>query len=160
MHMMRRLKSFASGRPSVSDPIGDAGTKRAKLEQGNAEVEGWPFESDLGGIDASRVSEKVMASASLEPAVATTIGHSSMMDIPFGGNFVDWLPNEMHEMKIKDDNTDQNNEQEPEATVIDGSGTETGHLIVTTIAGLNGQSKQTVSYAAERIAGTGSFGIV
>ncbi|KAH7315022.1 hypothetical protein KP509_21G030800 [Ceratopteris richardii] len=39
-------------------------------------------------------------------------------------------------------------------------GTEAGHVIVTTISGPNGQPKQTVSYLAERIVGTGSFGVV
>lgn len=29
-----------------------------------------------------------------------------------------------------------------EATVVDGNGTETGHIIVTTIGGKNGQPKQ------------------
>lgn len=29
-----------------------------------------------------------------------------------------------------------------EATVVDGTGTETGHIIVTTIGGKNGQPKQ------------------
>lgn len=32
--------------------------------------------------------------------------------------------------------------QEMEATVVDGNGTETGHIIVTTIGGKNGQPKQ------------------
>ena len=32
--------------------------------------------------------------------------------------------------------------QEMEATVVDGNGTETGHIIVTTIGGRNGQPKQ------------------
>lgn len=32
--------------------------------------------------------------------------------------------------------------QEIEATVVDGNGTETGHIIVTTIGGKNGQPKQ------------------
>lgn len=32
--------------------------------------------------------------------------------------------------------------QEIEAAVIDGNGTETGHIIVTTIGGKNGQPKQ------------------
>lgn len=32
--------------------------------------------------------------------------------------------------------------QEVEATVVDGNGTETGHIIVTTIGGRNGQPKQ------------------
>ncbi|RZC74080.1 hypothetical protein C5167_049556 [Papaver somniferum] len=66
---------------------------------------------------------------------------------------IDRLPEEMNEMKIKDDN-------EIEATVVDGTGTETGHIIVTTIGGRNGQPKQTISYMAERVVGHGSFGIV
>ncbi|PON88745.1 Glycogen synthase kinase [Trema orientale] len=66
---------------------------------------------------------------------------------------VDRLPDEMNDMKIRDD-------KEMEATVVDGNGTETGHIIVTTIGGKNGQTKQTISYMAERIVGHGSFGVV
>ncbi|GJX28374.1 shaggy-related protein kinase epsilon [Tanacetum coccineum] len=70
--------------------------------------------------------------------------------------FVDKLPEEINEMKIRDDKV----EKEMEATVVDGNGTETGHIIVTTIGGRNGQPKQTISYMAERVVGQGSFGIV
>ncbi|KAJ8771817.1 hypothetical protein K2173_026994 [Erythroxylum novogranatense] len=66
---------------------------------------------------------------------------------------VDKLPDEMNDMKIRDD-------KEMEATVIDGNGTETGHIIVTTIGGRNGQPKKTISYMAERVVGHGSFGVV
>ncbi|GFZ07258.1 shaggy-related kinase 11 [Actinidia rufa] len=66
---------------------------------------------------------------------------------------VDRLPEEMNDMKIRDD-------KEMEATVVDGNGTETGHIIVTTIGGRNGQPKQTISYMAERAVGHGSFGVV
>ncbi|CAA6665547.1 unnamed protein product [Spirodela intermedia] len=66
---------------------------------------------------------------------------------------VDKLPEEINEMKIRDD-------KEIEAAVVDGNGTETGHIIVTTIGGRNGQPKQTISYMAERVVGRGSFGIV
>lgn len=66
---------------------------------------------------------------------------------------VDRLPEEMNDMKIRDD-------KEMEATVVDGNGTETGHIIVTTIGGRNGQPKQTISYMAERVVGNGSFGVV
>ncbi|KAL3640114.1 Shaggy-related protein kinase epsilon [Castilleja foliolosa] len=69
---------------------------------------------------------------------------------------VDKLPEEINEMKIKDEKV----EKEMEAAVVDGNGTETGHIIVTTIGGKNGQPKQTISYMAERIVGQGSFGIV
>ncbi|GKV51894.1 hypothetical protein SLEP1_g58512 [Rubroshorea leprosula] len=65
---------------------------------------------------------------------------------------VDKLPEEMNDMKIRD-------EKEMEATVVDGNGTETGHIIVTTIGGRNGP-KQTISYMAERVVGHGSFGVV
>ncbi|KAJ3676046.1 hypothetical protein LUZ60_003458 [Juncus effusus] len=65
---------------------------------------------------------------------------------------VEKLQNEMNEMKIKDD-------KDVEATVV-GNGAETGHVIVTTIGGKNGQPKQTISYMAERVVGQGSFGVV
>ncbi|KAL6554110.1 DASH complex subunit ask1 [Orobanche minor] len=66
---------------------------------------------------------------------------------------VDSLPEEMNDMKIRD-------EKEMEAIIVDGNGTETGHIIVTTIGGRNGQPKQTISYMAERVVGQGSFGVV
>ncbi|GLT38556.1 hypothetical protein SLA2020_127980 [Shorea laevis] len=66
---------------------------------------------------------------------------------------VDRLPEEMNDMKIRD-------EKEMEATVVDGNGTETGHIIVTTIGGRNGQPKQTISFMAESVVGHGSFGVV
>ncbi|KAL1567430.1 Shaggy-related protein kinase eta [Salvia divinorum] len=46
------------------------------------------------------------------------------------------------------------------APVMDENGTVTGHIISTTIGGKNGEPKQTISYMAERVVGTGSFGIV
>jgi len=36
--------------------------------------------------------------------------------------------------------------QEMEAAVVDGNGTETGHIIVTTIGGKNGQPKQVIIF--------------
>ncbi|EPS68300.1 hypothetical protein M569_06467 [Genlisea aurea] len=66
---------------------------------------------------------------------------------------LDRLPDEMNEMKIRDD-------KDIEPAVVDGNGTETGHIIVTTIGGRNGQPKQKISYMAERIVGQGSFGVV
>ncbi|KAG5514095.1 hypothetical protein RHGRI_035482 [Rhododendron griersonianum] len=73
---------------------------------------------------------------------------------PSGNTFgVDRLPDEMNDMKIRDD-------KEMEAAIVDGNGTEAGHIIVTTIGGRNGQPKQTISYMAERVVGNGSFGVV
>ncbi|CAJ1938669.1 unnamed protein product [Sphenostylis stenocarpa] len=45
-------------------------------------------------------------------------------------------------------------------SVVDGNDSLTGHIISTTVGGKNGKPKQTRSYLAERIVGTGSFGIV
>lgn len=90
-----------------------------------------------------------MASAGIPPASAVGKPSGNTM-------FVDKLPEEINEMKIRDDKV----EKEMEATVVDGNGTETGHIIVTTIGGRNGQPKQTISYMAERVVGQGSFGIV
>ncbi|KAL0919967.1 hypothetical protein M5K25_009061 [Dendrobium thyrsiflorum] len=47
-----------------------------------------------------------------------------------------------------------------EASLLEGNDPVTGHIISTTIGGKNGEPKQTISYMAERVVGTGSFGIV
>ncbi|URE19780.1 STYKc [Musa troglodytarum] len=47
-----------------------------------------------------------------------------------------------------------------QASVVEGRDGVTGHIISTTIGGKNGEPKQTISYMAERVVGTGSFGIV
>ncbi|XP_078149148.1 shaggy-related protein kinase alpha [Carex rostrata] len=87
-----------------------------------------------------------MASVSMAPTTSVkNPGGSSIA--------IDRLPEEMNEMKIRD-------EKDMEATVVDGNSTETGHIIVTTIGGRGGQPKQTISYMAERVIGHGSFGIV
>jgi protein brassinosteroid insensitive 2 len=44
--------------------------------------------------------------------------------------------------------------------MIEGGDPVTGHIISTTIGGKNGEPKRTISYMAERVVGTGSFGIV
>ncbi|RZC43863.1 hypothetical protein C5167_036812 [Papaver somniferum] len=51
-------------------------------------------------------------------------------------------------------------EKEISAAVVEGNDQVTGHIISTTIGGKNGEPKQTISYMAERVVGTGSFGIV
>ncbi|XP_076944809.1 shaggy-related protein kinase epsilon-like isoform X2 [Bidens hawaiensis] len=81
------------------------------------------------------------------------MAHPTVEKVDGDSMFVDKLPEEINEMKIRDD-------KEMEATVVNGNGTETGHIIVTTIGGRNGQPKQTISYMAKRVVGQGSFGIV
>lgn len=51
-------------------------------------------------------------------------------------------------------------EEKHGASIIQGSDPVTGHVISTTIGGKNGEPKRTISYMAERVVGTGSFGIV
>ncbi|KAG6505081.1 hypothetical protein ZIOFF_037429 [Zingiber officinale] len=48
----------------------------------------------------------------------------------------------------------------PQVSVPEENDAVTGHIISTTIGGKNGEPKQTISYMAERVVGTGSFGIV
>ncbi|KAB5560710.1 hypothetical protein DKX38_005667 [Salix brachista] len=50
--------------------------------------------------------------------------------------------------------------EEMTTRVADGNDPVTGHIISTTIGGKNGEPKQTISYMAERVVGTGSFGVV
>lgn len=153
MNVMRRLKSIASGRSSVSDPGGDSSTKRAKVNQ-EAEQK---VADESHSVEKSTSLEQHMASTSQETA-ASTSNVSSIARTEQSG--YDQLPKEMHDMKIRDEKVDPHDDKDAEPTVVSGSGTETGQIIATTIGGRNGQPKQTVSYMAERVVGTGSFGVV
>ncbi|CAA3009987.1 shaggy-related kinase alpha-like [Olea europaea subsp. europaea] len=87
-----------------------------------------------------------MASVGVVPS--SGVGESSKNTIG-----LDRLPSKINDMKIRDD-------KDMEPAVVDGNGTENGHIIVTTIGGNDGQPKQTISYMAERVVGQGSFGVV
>ncbi|KAI5674867.1 hypothetical protein M9H77_05817 [Catharanthus roseus] len=80
-------------------------------------------------------------------ATTTRVRESTVNNV---GGF-DKLPEEMNVIKITD---------EKEMDLVEGHGTETGHIIVTTVGGKDGKSKQTISYMAERVVGQGSFGLV
>ncbi|XP_075093736.1 shaggy-related protein kinase epsilon-like isoform X1 [Nicotiana tabacum] len=156
MNVMRRLKSIASGRSSVSDPGGDSSIKRVKVEQEvDQRVVG---ETQMEERCTTIVPKEDMASTSK----GTTTGSTSTMDTRPENSEFDELPKEMHEMKIKDEKADshEDNLKDMEPAVVSGNGTETGQIIVTTVSGRNGQQKQTLSYMAERVVGTGSFGTV
>ncbi|KAH1235139.1 Shaggy-related protein kinase theta [Glycine max] len=145
MNVMRRLKSIASGRTSISsDPGGDCTTKRAKFDQdteGKVNEETYPNER-CGKDQEHHVDSNV-------PSVPRTEKSG-----------YDQLPKELNEMKIGDDKGKNNNEKDMEATIVSGNGTETGEIITTAIGGRDGQPKRTISYIAERVVGTGSFGVV
>uniref|UniRef100_A0A6N2L8L8 Protein kinase domain-containing protein n=1 Tax=Salix viminalis TaxID=40686 RepID=A0A6N2L8L8_SALVM len=126
MNVMRRLKSIASGRTSISssDSGGDAGTKRAKVDQEiERKVDGESYLVERSVTVPGQ--EQRMASTSQENAASTS-----------------------------------NITSEMEAAIVSGNGTESGQIIATTVGGRNGQPKQTISYMAERMVGTGSFGVV
>ncbi|KAH6817869.1 shaggy-like protein kinase 32 [Perilla frutescens var. frutescens] len=143
MNMMRRLKSIASGRSSVSDPGGDSSIKRVKVEQ----------EIDQRAACDVDTGERCLRNQEL-PA------ESNSMEVVADTSDVHELPKEMHEMKIREDESDDYENSDMEPTVVSGNGTEAGQIIVTSIGGRNGQPKQTMSYMAERVVGTGSFGVV
>ncbi|CAI0425277.1 unnamed protein product [Linum tenue] len=152
MNVMRRLKSIASGRTSVSsDPGGDPGTKRAKVDQDIEQKN--HNEAHL----AERNATGHAASTSLNVPIVTSHPSSKPKKENTGH---EQLPNEMHQMRIRDDKAANADEKEMGATVVSGKGTETGQIITTTVGGRNGQPKQTISYMAERVVGTGSFGVV
>ncbi|XP_068647098.1 shaggy-related protein kinase kappa [Aristolochia californica] len=73
---------------------------------------------------------------------------------------VDWLGREMLEMRLRDNSLELDDDRDSEPDIVDGMGAEAGHVIATTIGGRNGQIKQSVSYIAEHVVGTGSFGVV
>ncbi|KAI3693935.1 hypothetical protein L1987_76891 [Smallanthus sonchifolius] len=130
MIVMRRLKSIASGRTSVSDSNGDSFNKRVKQESG----------SQSGSARATKM----------------TLSKSNS-SAKFGKYDYDNLPKELQGMKIKEDKSD---DKDFEATLVNGNGTEAGQIIVTSIGGRNGKPRKTLSYMAERVVGTGSFGVV
>ncbi|XP_031112605.1 shaggy-related protein kinase epsilon-like [Ipomoea triloba] len=153
MNMMRRLKSITSGRSSVSDPGGDSNIKRVKVEQEvdqRATGEPQPKEESTTALrqDAASISQ------------GTTTDVLNVAGVEKSG--YDELPKEMNEMKIRDENIDnhEGNVKEMEPAVVSGNGTEVGQIIVTTVGGQNGQQKQNLSYMAERVIGSGSFGVV
>ncbi|KAF5776030.1 putative protein-serine/threonine kinase CMGC-GSK family [Helianthus annuus] len=155
MNVMRRLKSIASGRSSVSDPGGDSSIKRVKVEQEVESDVSAEREPEPQSVEKTATAiEQPMDSTSTDMAASTS--NTTCTDKPEKSDF-DELPKEMHEMKIKEDKSE---DKEVEATVVNGNGTEKGQIIVTSVGGRNGQPKQTLSYMAERVVGTGSFGVV
>ncbi|KAJ9539413.1 hypothetical protein OSB04_032146 [Centaurea solstitialis] len=135
MNVMRRLKSIASGRTSVSDTSGDPNIKKVKAERESASTSG----DQPGSAKSSRMA-----------AGTSSISKREKSDS-------EKLLKEMQSIKVKEDKSD---DKDFEATLVNGNGTETGQVIVTSIGGRNGKPKQTLSYMAERVVGTGSFGVV
>ncbi|KAJ6830510.1 shaggy-related protein kinase alpha-like [Iris pallida] len=153
MNMMRRLKSIASGRTSISDPGGDSGTKRANVDPEVGEV---PTESHL--VEDMVIDTEPHTAPTHLSTDANTLNVDPTARVE--GSVADQLPKEMNEMTMSDDKIDNHHVKDVEKTAAHGNGTETGQIIATSVGGRNGQSKQRVSYKAERVVGTGSFGTV
>ncbi|KAL3615627.1 Shaggy-related protein kinase theta [Castilleja foliolosa] len=136
MNMMRRLTSNASGRPSISDPVEQEANHR-----------------DTHGVENGQKCMKA------QETIAST---SNVVNGKPDKSGKDELPNETYDKKIKDDknHNHEENVKDCEPIVVSGNGTETGQIIVISVGGRNGQPKKTMSYMAERIVGTGSFGTV
>ncbi|KAJ4733862.1 shaggy-like protein kinase 41 [Rhynchospora pubera] len=73
---------------------------------------------------------------------------------------LDWLQRDFTALQINDSRPDFDHDRDSEPEIIDGPGTEAGHVISTAIGGRNGIAKQRVSYIPEHVVGTGSFGTV
>lgn len=73
---------------------------------------------------------------------------------------VEFLGRGMVGMQLRDAKPDADDERDIEPDVVADSGSEAGQIIATTIRGRNGLPKQSVSYIAEHVVGTGSFGVV
>ncbi|CAL5196168.1 unnamed protein product [Lathyrus oleraceus] len=160
MNMMRRLKSIASGRTSISsDPGGDSNSKRAKFDQETEKV--FEGKNTLSRSVREQPLSRSVREQRVDASKEATVGTSNVATVTKTEKLgFDELPKELHEMKIRDEKRTNNNEKEIEATTVSGNGTETGQIITTTISGRDGQPKQTISYMAERVVGTGSFGVV
>lgn len=139
MNMMRRLKSMASGRTSISDSNGGGDQKKGRHGSSN---------SQPGSARAVKKSSTMQPNA------------TSARPAPVKSDFYS-LPSKLHGMNITEDKpAAATDDKDFEATLVDGSSTETGEIIVTSVGGKNGKPKQTFSYMAERVVGTGSFGVV
>jgi serine/threonine protein kinase len=133
MNVMRRLKSITSSRTSVSDSGGDSTLRRPKEGQEDHR------------ITVDSLSEDKYSNRNVESTVS-----SSHMSNEVSNN-----------MKGHSDSiSDNSHDKDFEATVVSGNVTETGQVVTTVIGGRNGQPKKTMSYMAQRVVGTGSFGVV
>ncbi|XP_044945864.1 shaggy-related protein kinase kappa-like isoform X1 [Hordeum vulgare subsp. vulgare] len=90
-------------------------------------------------------------------------GSSSRQGNGFKGqaSSVEFLGRGMVGMQLRDAKPDaDDDERDNEPDVVADSGAEAGQIIATTIRGRNGLPKQSISYIAEHVVGTGSFGVV
>ncbi|CAH8323935.1 unnamed protein product [Eruca vesicaria subsp. sativa] len=150
MNVMRRLKSIASGRTSISsDPGVDSILKRAKLDQDSDNA------SSGGGDDPMQVDQNSVSQST--DMVVCVAGTSSNAPPPA----LTTVDDQLNQMRLREEpNANRHEDKDMEPPIVNGCGTETGQVITTTIGGRDGKPKQTISYMAQRVVGTGSFGVV
>ncbi|KMZ62838.1 Shaggy-related protein kinase theta [Zostera marina] len=154
MHVVRRLKSIASGRSSSSISIGDSNYKKNKVDQGGESGdEEFPKKSP---IIKTHHQQRVMPSTSQSDAHDTD--KKINMIVRNQNDGVEQLYKEAHEMNKKLDNI--SNKKTKKSTIVYGNGIEIGQILSITIGDQNRQPYQKISYMAERIVGKGSFGVV
>nr|BAO02536.1 predicted Shaggy-like kinase ortholog [Nicotiana alata] len=116
MNVMRRLKSIASGRSSVSDPGGDFSLKRVKVEQ---EVD-HRVDGETQSEEQCTIAPKQDVTSTSNESSATTLNVDTR---PEKSGFEE-LPKEMNEMKIRDDKTNGHEDdiKDMEPAVVSGNG--------------------------------------
>ncbi|KAJ4884047.1 Shaggy-related protein kinase theta [Raphanus sativus] len=166
MIVMHRLKSITSGRTSISSDAGgvDPGfIKRPKLDQDNDNSSS----SSAGGDDSMQVDQAIACPDMKSRYMVLVVSQESVAgtsNVPPAAAAVtvdDQLPQVMNEMRLRDEpNPNRDEDKDMEPPIVNGRGTETGQVITTTVGGRDGKPKQTISYMAQRVVGTGSFGVV
>ncbi|KAL9661486.1 hypothetical protein QQ045_026310 [Rhodiola kirilowii] len=96
-----------------------------------------------------------MAAVTTQPVVNPSVGSSVDRKNKTGRS---QQLKETMEKRIRD--TVGLQEKDSDAIVISGNRTEAGQIIECTVGGKDGIPKQTISYLAERVVGSGSFGVV
>ncbi|KAK4748484.1 hypothetical protein SAY87_015070 [Trapa incisa] len=152
MNMMRRIRSIASGRTSISDLGGDSSTRGSRFDrEGELKING-----DEQVERKATGQEQHMALTSADNAASTSHVYSNAKFCD------DEIHGEIPVRGIKDPKQSINDQklQCTEPTTVSGNGAETGQIVATTKSGQDGQAKQTLTYLAERVVGNGSFGVV
>nr|GEV81664.1 nuclear pore complex protein NUP1-like [Tanacetum cinerariifolium] len=134
-------KMAGKRRSSVLDDLGFGGLMRRIRKKDNLYSQGSYLSKHKSELDSS--AQRLLISSEPEQKASKAIVENRETSKRAGvgtddSMMVDKLSKEINDMKIKVDKV----EKEMEATVVDGHGTETGHIIVTTIGDRNDQPKQ------------------
>nr|GEV63090.1 integrase, catalytic region, zinc finger, CCHC-type, peptidase aspartic, catalytic [Tanacetum cinerariifolium] len=133
-------KMTGKRRSSVLDDLGFGNLMRRIWQKANLYSQGSYLSKHKSELDSS--AQRMLVSSEPEQKASKAIVENKETSKRAGVGtddsiMVDKLPEEINDMKITIDKV----EKEMKATVVDGHGTETGHIIVTTIGDRSGQSK-------------------